>query len=76
MPTITVELTEYELGKLEALAKRKGENEKGHKGTVQECIKRFAQTCQPDGDGWRHPASKVEPEIYNANHQNETDPKG
>ena len=45
---LSIELTDDEHAKLQALASAK-------RRTVQHCIKAFIKTCQPAGGDWKHP---------------------
>lgn len=56
MIEVKIRMTKAELAKLEELAKAQTTTKKTY--TVQDCIRSFAQTCQPGGSGWMHPASK------------------
>jgi hypothetical protein len=50
--TITVELTAEQHAKLRALAQASGM-------TMAECVRRFINTCQPGGGGWKPPCPPV-----------------
>jgi hypothetical protein len=52
MPKIEINLTREELQKLAALAFARGL-------TIEQCIKAFARSCQPNGSGWIHPSVKA-----------------
>jgi hypothetical protein len=47
---ITVQFEKWEYAKLVRLAERR-------RSTVEDVLRGFAQSCQPDGGGWTHPAS-------------------
>lgn len=49
MPRINVDFTDEEHAKLEKLAEFR-------KMSIEECLRNFAQSCQPGGSGWRHPS--------------------
>jgi len=52
MVTMTFEVTEVEREQLWSLARAQKLSPSG-------CIRRFIQTCQPGGSGWKHPASNI-----------------
>lgn len=52
MKNVTVRLSDHQYSKLEQLAKRRA-------STIEKCIQLFADSCVPDGGGWKHPSVKV-----------------
>lgn len=63
MVKIELELTPDEHAKLAALAAAKTARRRKRKPhadsiTINDCLRAFARTCQPGGDGWKHPTDK------------------
>ena len=59
MKQLTIKLTDAELSRLKRLAAAKTKTTNGRRiVTVQDCVREFARTCQPDGGGWIQPGSE------------------
>lgn len=59
MKRMTISLTDHQFQKLDDLAKAKTQEVGGLViYTVERCIQDFAESCVPEGSGWKHPATK------------------
>ncbi len=61
MVKIEVELTQVEFERLQELAAaqtamRRKKKLNAPEITINDCVRGFARSCQPNGGGWEHPA--------------------
>ena len=58
MKRLTIELSDPEWERLQALAQTRSRDTK-QTLTAQDCIRDFIRTCVPDGGTWAHPEKAV-----------------